>query len=212
MTCPSLTRGGSVAQEPGRNAALHPRSQFIATPNIHTPNSTPSDFLCHVTFWAALRGMLPTTAAVNACSCGIFILSLAIFGFQSNGTLVLVNDTSLAATIIACLSSGAALLFGLLYIALDRLAYRDIHEPAYQSSFYFISLMIYATSCASLALAGVSFSIFIIRVAWKTTPRVSGPLFAVYGCISLVLFLLFLAYRPLRIVPSPQQLEMDPAV
>jgi len=213
MPCPTPAqdRSSTVTGPSDQGIVPHPIYQTAAVASAGGPGSASSTFL--VTTWVALREVLPAPTAVNGCSFGILGLCLAVFSFQTNATVVFIDDTALAAAILACSASGVALLFGLLRIIYNRLTCRTKNNILCQCDSHIVSLMIHATSCAALLLAVASFSTFVVHVAWKTTPRVSTAFFAIFGSVSSILFLSILAHRISRSRSSPsQQLETDSVV
>ncbi|KDQ05930.1 hypothetical protein BOTBODRAFT_39881, partial [Botryobasidium botryosum FD-172 SS1] len=70
------------------------------------------------------------------------------------------------------------------------------------------SQLIYAASCAWISLAGLSLSIFMVRVAHATSPVTSTIFFATAGSLSCVIFFFALVFR--RISGPPQQPRAQP--
>jgi len=196
MTSPGRFEGrdSSIAHHSNPRTLLHQLTTLDAQSPIATslPHQDPA--------WLV---SMPTPTAVNGCSGAIFVLCFAIFGYQVNGTIVVVDRKALAAVILASLASGAALFFGLMYKVHDVLACMTNHDFMCRDRARFVSLLIYSASCSALLLAGTSLSIFLVRVAWKTSPLVSITFFAAFGCTSLALFCLIVAHLFLHIRSSP---------
>ncbi|KDQ05928.1 hypothetical protein BOTBODRAFT_193250 [Botryobasidium botryosum FD-172 SS1] len=179
----------------------------------------------------ALSRALPSLRAVNTCSCGIFIICLAALGLQSGGTIIVVDSVARRALLLAFLASGLAIASGsacyvhILLIdpvtshipipspldsghapPLSRVQ-RDCGLATPLPASFGPSQLIYAATCTWISLAGVSLSVFMVRVAHTTSPTTSTVFFAISGGLSSLLLLFALIWRWKGGRPPPLQAQ-----
>ncbi|KDQ13212.1 hypothetical protein BOTBODRAFT_175817 [Botryobasidium botryosum FD-172 SS1] len=120
---------------------------------------------------------LPSWTMVNQCSCGILIACIAIFGYQKDQSMVIIDTMALNAAVMACLASCFAMFFGLAHNQITgwlpspvAAAAHDT-QAAHPTRKHIFSLAFRINSCACLFLACLSFSVFLVRVVWCTSPH-----------------------------------------
>ncbi|KDQ11572.1 hypothetical protein BOTBODRAFT_452871 [Botryobasidium botryosum FD-172 SS1] len=186
--------------------------QEHATPPSHSAlDHSPARLLLErdLTF-PTLGQALPALKALNACSCAIFmfVLCLAALGLQSGGTIIVVDDLARSALLLASLASGLAIVSGsacYVYTLLLGSGVDILAAPFRPSQ------LIYAMSCTWVSLAGLSLSVFMVRVAHATSPMTSTIFFVVAGCLSSMVLCFALLYHRMSRRRLPQQSPTQPA-